>query len=74
MKMFARAGIGSDGCYVVARAAVLRGVQAAAPRYDFPPVSLLVIGLIIAAGSFFTLTTVINVLVAVIIWVRHSAC
>ena len=40
------------------------------PRYDFPHVSLLVMGLITAVGSFFTLTTVINMLLAVIIWVQ----
>ena len=43
------------------------------PRHDFPHVSLLVMGLITAAGSFFTLTTVINVLLAVIIWVQAIA-
>ncbi len=43
------------------------------PKYDFPHVSLLVMGLITAAGSFFTLTTVINVLLAVIIWVQAVA-
>ncbi len=43
------------------------------PRFDFPHVSLLVMGLITAVGSFFTLTTVINVLLAVIIWVQAIA-
>jgi amino acid transporter len=43
------------------------------PKYDFPHVSLLVMGIITAAGSFFTLTTVINVLLAVIIWVQAIA-
>lgn len=43
------------------------------PKYDFPHVSLLVMGLITAAGSFFTLTTVSNVLLAVIIWVQAVA-
>jgi len=43
------------------------------PKYDFPHVSLLVMGLITAAGSFFSLTTVINVLLAVIIWVQAVA-
>jgi amino acid transporter len=31
------------------------------PKHDFPQVSLLVMGLITAVGSFFTLTTIINV-------------
>ena len=43
------------------------------PKYDFPQVSLLVMGLITAAGSFFTLTTIINVLLAVIVWVQAVA-
>jgi amino acid transporter len=43
------------------------------PRYGFPHVSLLVMGLITAAASFFTLTTIINVLLAVIIWVQAIA-
>jgi amino acid transporter len=43
------------------------------PKYDFPHVSLLILGAITAAGSFFSLTTVINVLLAVIIWVRAVA-
>jgi amino acid transporter len=42
-------------------------------KHDFPHVSLLVMGLITAVGSFFTLTTVINVLLAVIIWVQAIA-
>jgi len=43
------------------------------PKYDFPHISLLVMATITAAGSFFTLTTVINVLLAVIIWVQAVA-
>jgi amino acid transporter len=43
------------------------------PKYDFPHVSLLVMGVITAGGSFFTLTTVINVLLAVIIWIQAIA-
>jgi amino acid transporter len=43
------------------------------PRYDFPHVSLLIMGGITAVGSFFSLTTVINVLLAVIIWVQAVA-
>lgn len=43
------------------------------PRHDFPHTSLLVMGLITAVGSFFSLTTVINVLLAVIIWVQAVA-
>jgi amino acid transporter len=43
------------------------------PKYDFPHVSLLILGAITAAGSFFSLTTVINVLLAVIIWVQAVA-
>src|SRR6202034_3684998 len=43
------------------------------PKHDFPQVSLLVMGLITAVGSFFTLTTIINVLLAVIIWVQAVA-
>jgi amino acid transporter len=43
------------------------------PRHDFPHVSLLVMGVITAIGSFFTLTTVINMLLAVIIWVQAVA-
>jgi amino acid transporter len=43
------------------------------PRYEFPHVSLLILGVITAVGSFFSLTTVINVLLAVIIWVQAVA-
>jgi amino acid transporter len=43
------------------------------PKHDFPQVSLLVMGLITAVGSFFMLTTIINVLLAVIIWVQAVA-
>ena len=43
------------------------------PKHDFPHVSLLVMGVLTAMGSFFTLTTVINVLLAVIIWVQAVA-
>lgn len=43
------------------------------PKHDFPHVSLLVMGVITAAGSFFTLTTVINMLLAVVIWVQAVA-
>jgi amino acid transporter len=43
------------------------------PRHDFPHISLLVMGVITAAGSFFTLTTVINMLLAVVIWVQAVA-
>jgi amino acid transporter len=43
------------------------------PKHDFPHVSLLVMGAITAAGSFFALTTIINVLLAVIIWVQAVA-
>ncbi len=43
------------------------------PKYDFPHVSLLVMGVITAIGSFFTLTTVINMLLAVMIWVQAVA-
>jgi amino acid transporter len=43
------------------------------PKHDFPQVSLLVMGLITAVGSFFTLTTIINVLLAVIVWVQAVA-
>jgi amino acid transporter len=42
-------------------------------KLNFPHVSLLVMGLITAAGSFFTLTTVINMLLAVVIWVQAVA-
>jgi amino acid transporter len=43
------------------------------PKHDFPHVSLLVMALITAVGSFFTLTAVINVLLAVIVWVQAIA-
>jgi amino acid transporter len=43
------------------------------PKHGFPHVSLLVMGLITAAGSFFTLTTVINMLLAVVIWAQAVA-
>jgi amino acid transporter len=42
-------------------------------KHGFPYVSLLVMGLITAVGSFFSLTTIINVLLAVIIWVQAVA-
>jgi amino acid transporter len=40
------------------------------PRHNFPHVALLVMGLITAIGSFFSLTTVINLLLAVAILVQ----
>ena len=43
------------------------------PKHDFPHVSLLVMGVITAIGSFFTLTTVINMLLTVMIWVQAAA-
>jgi amino acid transporter len=43
------------------------------PRHHFPHVALLVMGAITAAGSFFTLTTVINVLLAVFVIVQAVA-
>ncbi len=43
------------------------------PRHHFPHVSLLVMGLITAIGSFFSLTTVINVLLAVFVIVQALA-
>ncbi len=43
------------------------------PRYRFPTVSLLVMGLITMIGSFFTLSAVINMLTAVIIIVQAVA-
>lgn len=43
------------------------------PRHHFPHVSLLVMGVITAIGSFFTLTTVINVLLAVFVIVQAIA-
>jgi amino acid transporter len=43
------------------------------PRHHFPHVALLVMGLITAAGSFFSLSTVINVLLAVFVIVQAIA-
>jgi amino acid transporter len=43
------------------------------PRHHFPHVALLVMGLITAVGSFFTLSTVINVLLAVFVLVQAIA-
>jgi len=43
------------------------------PRHDFPHVALLVMGVITAAGSFLTLTTVINMLTAVAVIVQSVA-
>jgi amino acid transporter len=43
------------------------------PRFDFPHVALLVMGAITAAGSFLTLTTVINMLTAVAVLVQSVA-
>ena len=43
------------------------------PRHHFPHVALLVMGAITAAGSFFTLTTVIQVLLAVFVIVQAVA-
>jgi amino acid transporter len=40
------------------------------PRLRFPHVSLLVMGLVTAIASFFSLTTVINALIALVIWVQ----
>jgi len=40
------------------------------PRLRFPHVSLLVMGLVTAVASFFPLTTVINALIALTIWVQ----
>jgi amino acid transporter len=40
------------------------------PRLRFPHVSLLVMGLVTAVASFFSLTTVINALIALVIWVQ----
>jgi amino acid transporter len=40
------------------------------PRYHFPYIALLVMGAITAIGSFFNLTTVINMLIAVIVLVQ----
>ena len=43
------------------------------PRHQFPHVALLAMGLITAAGSFFSLTTVINVLLAMFVIVQALA-
>jgi amino acid transporter len=43
------------------------------PRHDFPHVALLVMGAVTAAGSFLTLTTVINMLTAVAVLVQSVA-
>jgi amino acid transporter len=43
------------------------------PRHDFPHVALLVLAAITAAGSFLTLTTVINMLLAVAVIVQSVA-
>ncbi|MGI9060430.1 MAG: APC family permease [Ktedonobacteraceae bacterium] len=43
------------------------------PRYHFPHISLLVLCLITAVGSFFNLTTVINMLLAVSVLVQSVA-
>ena len=43
------------------------------PRHHFPHVALLVMGLITAVGSFFSLSTVINVLLAVFVIVQAIA-
>jgi amino acid transporter len=43
------------------------------PRGDFPHVALIVLGVITAVGSFFTLTTVISMLTAVIVIVQAVA-
>jgi amino acid transporter len=43
------------------------------PRHHFPHVALLVMGLITAAGTFFSLSTVINVLLAVFVIVQAIA-
>lgn len=43
------------------------------PRHDFPHVSLLVMGAATAAASFFSLTTVINLLLAVTVIVQSVA-
>jgi amino acid transporter len=65
---------GSRVPYHAAREGLFFGVFARLhPKHDFPQVSLLVMGLITAVGSFFTLTTIINVLLAVIIWVQAVA-
>lgn len=43
------------------------------PRLRFPHISLLVMGLVTAAASFFTLTTVINALIALTLWSQFIA-
>jgi amino acid transporter len=43
------------------------------PRYHFPHIALLVMGVITAIGSFFDLTTVINMLLAVSILIQSVA-
>jgi amino acid transporter len=43
------------------------------PRYHFPYIALLVMGVITAIGSFFNLTTVINMLLAVSVLVQSVA-
>jgi amino acid transporter len=43
------------------------------PRYDFPHVALIVMGVITAIGSLFTLTTIIDMLTAVIVIVQAVA-
>ncbi len=43
------------------------------PKHNFPHVALLVMGVITAAGSFFDLTTVINMLVAVSVLLQSVA-
>jgi amino acid transporter len=43
------------------------------PRHQFPYVALLAMGLVTAIGSFFSLTTVINVLLAVFVLVQALA-
>jgi amino acid transporter len=43
------------------------------PRGDFPHVALIVLGVITAVGSFFTLTTIIAMLTAVIVIVQAVA-
>jgi hypothetical protein len=43
------------------------------PRHHFPPVALLMMSVITAIGSFFTLTTVISVLLAVFVIVQALA-
>ncbi len=43
------------------------------PRYHFPHIALLIMGLITAIGSFFDLTTVINMLLAVSVLVQSVA-